>query len=297
MTERIYWSDRLGRGPRGDPTLADVYRSVTLAAREMNQRDFLQEWYGYACVDRVDGQGRAGVDLATHMETVLGYRNPWPLPDEPVEMSEDYVFSQDAYEAAVLTAEDRLFDVVEFLFDHISAGIKEPSAYHSYGACGWHYRRFDPEPARTLFRSRINAVLRNYHGGYLLSEAGEIEHAAPTGLQQLIEAPLITTDETIRSRVDVAIAIYRSRGRTAEQQRDAVRNLFDVLEKLRPSIQAEMLSGDEKDLFNIANNFSIRHLNEHQKGNYESALWFSWLFYVNLSTIHLLTRLKARSGR
>jgi hypothetical protein len=50
-----------------------------------------------------------------------------------------------------------------------------------------------------------------------------------------------------------------------------VRELFDVLEKLRPEVRAEMLRGDEADLFNFANNFTIRHLNEIQKGNYPAA--------------------------
>jgi hypothetical protein len=76
-----------------------------------------------------------------------------------------------------------------------------------------------------------------------------------------------------------------------------VRELFDVLEKLRPEVKAEMLRGDEADLFNIANNFTIRQVNEKQKGNYDSALWHSWMFYMNLSTIHVITRLMARKAR
>lgn len=73
--------------------------------------------------------------------------------------------------------------------------------------------------------------------------------------------------------------------------------LFHVLEKLRPQVKAEMLRGDEADLFNIANNFTIRHFNEKQKGNYDSPLWHSWMFYVNLSTIHLITRPMNRNAR
>ena len=55
-----------------------------------------------------------------------------------------------------------------------------------------------------------------------------------------------------------------------------------------------MLSKDEGDLFNIANNFTIRHLNQKQKGNYDSAIWHQWMFYVNLSTIHVIIRLMNR---
>ncbi len=53
-------------------------------------------------------------------------------------------------------------------------------------------------------------------------------------------------------------------------------------------LKAEMLRRDEQDLFNVANNFTIHHVNERQKGNYDSALWHSWMFYVNLATIHLI---------
>jgi hypothetical protein len=62
-------------------------------------------------------------------------------------------------------------------------------------------------------------------------------------------------------------------------------------------VKAEMLRGDEGALFNIANNFTIRHLNERQKGNYDTATWHSWMFYVNLSTIHMITRLVNRKAR
>ena len=106
-----------------------------------------------------------------------------------------------------------------------------------------------------------------------------------------------TKDPDIAQRVAGAIALYRNRGRTEEDLRLAVRELFDVLEKLRPEVKAEMLRGDESDLFNIANNFTIRHLNEKQKRNYDSAIWHSWMFYVNLSTVHVITRLIARKGR
>lgn len=75
-----------------------------------------------------------------------------------------------------------------------------------------------------------------------------------------------------------------------------MRELFDALEKHRDEVKAETLSKDESDLFNIANNFTIRHLKENQKGNYDSAIWHEWMFFVNLSTIHVITRLVNRKG-
>jgi len=73
--------------------------------------------------------------------------------------------------------------------------------------------------------------------------------------------------------------------------RDAIRNLADVLEFLRPRLEKVMTKKDENDLFNIANNFGIRHHNDSQKTNYEKSVWFSWMFYSYLTTIHAVVRL------
>ena len=48
---------------------------------------------------------------------------------------------------------------------------------------------------------------------------------------------------------------------------------------------------DEKALFNIANNFGIRHHNDKQQTNYDPAIWLSWMFYFYLSTIHAVVRM------
>jgi len=49
----------------------------------------------------------------------------------------------------------------------------------------------------------------------------------------------------------------------------------------------------QKDLFNIANNFQIRHNNDSQKDNYSQS-WMSWIFYLYLSSIHLLLRIRKK---
>ena len=74
-----------------------------------------------------------------------------------------------------------------------------------------------------------------------------------------------------------------------DDRRNAVRELADVLEYLRPQVKDHM-KDDENDLFNIANNFGIRHHNQKQKTRYDQALWLSWIFYVYLAAIHLVVR-------
>jgi hypothetical protein len=293
VSERVYYSQRMGRGPRGNPSIGDLVRSLKRAVDEMTQRDYFQEWYGYYCVDAGDVPGRAGVGLSGHMETVLGFE--WPLPEDPLgEWPDDQMLPIEVVEKAEEELQDHVFDAMEFLHDHVSAGIADPSSYHTYNQCGWHYQNFDREPAQELFRSRVNGILSNYKTGYRLTPLGEIERRAPDGMNQLLGAKLLTSDQDLKARVDTALAINRSRHRTVDDQRDAVRNLFDVLEKLRPLVNSEMMTADERDLFNIANNFTIRHFNDRQRGEYDSALWLSWMFYVNLATVHLLARISDR---
>lgn len=241
------------------------------------------------------------MSLESHVEAETGWRSAWPLPEPLIDLPDDVRISHDDLDQLRENAEDKLFDLIEYFHGHVSQGIEDHqgSSFHSssYSNCGWHYAAFDAAPAQAVFRQRMNRTLMSYRGGFRISQDGRVEHTADEGLDQLIDAPLHTKDPDVAQRVAGAIALYRNRGRTEQDFRLAVQELFDVLEKLRPEVKAEMLGGDEADLFNIANNFSIRHLDEKQKGKYDSALWHSWMFYVNLSTIHLITRVMARNPR
>jgi hypothetical protein len=275
---------------------------LTLAVDEMQKRDYLQEWHGYSCMFAGAVNGRAGdMSLADHIEAETGWRDAWPLPDPlaVLAVEDDMIIPEGEWDRLQQGAEDKLFDLIEYFHRHVSEGIEDHGHFHMAAGspCGWHYEDFDPAPAQALFRERMNRTLMGYRDGFRIGETGQIEHTADDGLDQLIDAALPTKDPDIAQRVAGAIALYRNRGRTEEDLRLAVRELFDVLEKLRPEMKAEMLRGDEGALFNIANNFTVRHLREGQKGNYDSAIWHSWMFYVNLSTIHAITRLVNRKAR
>ncbi|MES2759029.1 MAG: hypothetical protein V4693_16775 [Pseudomonadota bacterium] len=76
-------------------------------------------------------------------------------------------------------------------------------------------------------------------------------------------------------RVASAALQYRRHGATVDDRRQAVRDLADVLEYLKPQIKKYLTSAGEKDLFNIANNFGVRHHNDKQKTGYDAGLWLS----------------------
>lgn len=122
-----------------------------------------------------------------------------------------------------------------------------------------------------------------------------LPEAIPGELSPLLDADVpASAPKEVSSKVERAIEQFRKPGSTLEDRREAVRNLADVLEYLRPEAKKALLNKDESDLFALANSFGIRHYKQDQKTGYEPAIWLSWMFYYYLATIHALLRLIER---
>lgn len=279
MTERPYYSQRAGRGPATAALgLNDLKRVFKAQFGEFENEGYFQEYLGYDCVDAGFVPGLVGTDLQTELLLTLRNPNLWPVHS-----------TIDAW------SEDDLFDMIEFLYDHISKPTKRWN--HTYSSCGWHCSEFDREIGRVEYRSKMNRLLRAYDTQFELSERGEVQAVSPTGFEPLLDAPLPRTDdENVTMRVEVAIQKFRRHRSSIEDRRDAVRDLADVLEFLRPKLKQVLVSKDEQDLFNIANNFGIRHHTDGQKVDYDKAIWLSWVFYFYLATIHAAVRLIEKSN-
>jgi hypothetical protein len=113
-------------------------------------------------------------------------------------------------------------------------------------------------------------------------------------LERLLQAsvPAGTEHDLITSKIEAAVSRFERRGATVIDRRDAVRDLADALEALRPEIKESMLTADEKAMFHLANGFSIRHHNRGQRGDYNKPVWLQWAFYVYLATIHAILRVR-----
>jgi len=181
--------------------------------------------------------------------------------------------------------EDDLFDIMEFLYQKISKPI-EGSEYEDQ----IYWDTFNKTEGQSAYREKINEVLALYEKPYELSTDGEILQKSESGFEQIFEADIPTSNEDIRKRLEAAILKYRRHGSTLDDRRAVIRDLVDVIEYLRPQVKSLLTKKDESDLFNIANNFGIRHHNEKQKTDYDAALWLSWMFYFYLSTIHVILR-------
>jgi hypothetical protein len=190
--------------------------------------------------------------------------------------------------------EDHIFDAIEFLYDYVSKPGNWVSMTTETNFQYYDYDGYDVEAGRSDFRKKVNSFLVSYKSGYELSDDGTIETCGADGLQHILGAEIIPYDEAnVDNRIHRAIAKWKGRHATLADKKEAIRELADVFEWLKKTKGlAQVLNRkDESALFDIANNFSIRHHNPEQKGEYDTAIWYSWIFHFYLATYHAAVRL------
>jgi hypothetical protein len=190
--------------------------------------------------------------------------------------------------------EDHIFDAIEFLYDHVSKpGELVPMSTET----GWNYRdygNYDDEAGKNEFRDNANAFLTDYKTGFELTKDGIVLAKGTDGLQNISDAEIVPYDErNVDSKVRNAIAKWRNRNLSLLGKKEAIRELADVFEWLKKSkkLSAVLDGKDESALFDLANNFGIRHHDPKQKTNYDAAIWYSWIFHFYLATYHAAIRL------
>jgi hypothetical protein len=278
MSVRRYYSARTGRNVAATQLDLDSLKRLFLSVfGELRRKGYFQEALGLYCVDQVDLMpGRVGKDIGAYFLRQLRRPDLWPINTGIAQYSED-----------------DLFDVIELTHDLISKPVD--GTYHSFDDCGWHYSKFESDEGQREYRQELNPLLKDYAPGYELSPGGELVTRGDSDLHALMEQETPELDATnVDGRVNAAVLKFRRRHATTDDKRDAVRDLADVLEYLRPKLSGIILSQDESDLFNIANNFGIRHHNERQRTDYDQDVWLDTLFYHYLNQIHTLKRLLAR---
>lgn len=245
--------------------LKDLFRAVY---QDFVRKDYFFEAFGFKCVDSGFNPGIAGEDIDIFFFRKIRKRNLWPIEKNVSQYSED-----------------DLFDVIELLFDLISKPIE--GYYHDFCGCGQHWTKFDKIIGQTEFREDINHILRDYEGGYILSENGEILIIGKDGVKDLFVVEISTGEpEKIDDKIRYAINKYRKYHASFEEKVESIRLLADVLEYIRPRVKLIISKKDEGSLFDIANNYSIRHFNDGQK-EFENPAFLDWIFTMYLSTIYL----------
>ena len=266
MTRRYYSS----RKRPGGLTLEELYSKLQNLYMLFRDKDYFK---GKAGITQTDFP-----DAIKHEAAVALTFQPFPITEwSHRDMTEDHVF-----------------DALEFLYDHVSrpgelVGMTNETGWHYYD-----YDRYDDEAGRADFREKANAFLADYKSGYELTEQGIVLALGTDGLQYILSAEIIPYDEAnVDSKVRNAVTKWRNRHSALAEKKEAIRELADVFEWLKKTkgLSAVLDGKDESAIFELANNFAIRHHNPKQKANYDRGIWYSWIFHFYLATYHAAVRL------
>ena len=273
MIKRNYYSVRTGKiSPDHQVNFEVLKKLFSVTYNKLNSDGYFQKYFGINCEDGYI-PGELGEEIDAIVFVNLRKDNLYPI-----------------YQNLPNYTEDDFFDIIEFLHDHCSKGLN--GHYHSWNNCGYHYEEFNDIEGQKHFRELLNPILREYKDGFEISESGEILILSDNGLSNLFEADIPTNDkDNISNKINSAILKFRRHKSTLDDRREAIRELADVLEFLRPAIKQHLNKKDENDIFNIANNFGIRHHNKDQQTEYDKAIWYSWIFYYYLATLHAVLRM------
>lgn len=271
---------RSQRGQSSSTGSASISTS-TLVTRFINLVDNLQERgyfersFGKDCVD-----DPAGIDPAALIDEEIGVSDAWPLSVDR------------------LVADQELFlDLIEVLGEFVAA--PRGRWFHSFGDCGWHHREFNLEQGRDLYFWLINRLLVRTPLALQIATSGEdrgrLIEVHGDARNDLVTKTLEAASGSVHDPVQHAVALFRRRGASVEEKRSACVALAGVLESRRALIRENLLRRDEGALFQIANEFNIRHRAESQKAEYDP-VFLDWIFWWYLGTIELTERVLARQN-
>lgn len=268
-----YWSQRQAAPAPADSSLPATVVRVRTVIAEFEENHYFSKIAGFDCVD---GLGHTDSSLPRELAQRLGKPDLWDA-------------APDAWE------EEDLLDFIEVMHD--LAARPTAGYYHYYGDCGWHPSRFSTQSGQRLYRWRMNALLDTTTLDLRLAESGEdrgrLVRVAAGDLTRLVDEVLENSEANNAETVSHAVALFRSRTSNRETRRSAVVALAGVLESRRSLLQHHLLKKDEAALFQIANNYAIRHRNENQRNDYSDE-FLDWVFYWYLATVQLTDRLLTR---
>jgi hypothetical protein len=262
-------------------TFDDLRDHVADVLDDIAASGWLEEAFGYDCPDQGGAvAGTEGSNLKLFLKLKLDFD---PLP----------------FRSAVPTLDaDQLFDLIEVIYPLISKPDAGTGTFHRW--CGHtHNREFSAQPAQSELRAKLNPIMSRLATPLQLLEDGFIVELPSEALGALISEALPpgASERDVSEPVANAERRYLQARGDASDRKAAIVELAGVLEHLRPQLHTHMLNADENALFNIANNFAIRHRNRAQQKNYDEDTWLPWIFHMYLATVHAVAHAIARQAQ
>lgn len=234
---------------------------------------YLDDALGPSCCDAAEPQdGQLVLQGLVDLDAPL-----WPISD-------DVVSAWD---------EDTFLSVIEAYFDLVARPRRR--TWHDY-CREWDYEDFSRPVGQEVYLWKVNILLERSTIPLSLSagglDRGQLVTRVDDPRADLYELPSQMTQAYEADDVAHAIQLWRSRHASRADKRDAVTRLANLLEPHRPLLAQGVGKPDTDALFNIANNFDLRHHNARQHRDYPEEV-LDWLFWWYLATLELATRLTA----
>ena len=247
-----------------------IVRRVNALVRDFYDDHYFANLFGFYCQPR-QGWINAKSSPEKELEQRVGKPHLWDSEPETWD-------------------EEDLYQFIE-VFHDIAA---RPTSRHDHQYCDGHPTHFSPQTGRTLYRWRMNLLLDSTPLMLRLADSGNdigrmVE--APSPQLRRLSTEVLDIESPDHSEIAHAIATFRDRHATVEAKRSAVRDLATVLESHRNTVMKELVRKDESALFQIANEFNIRHKNTKQRTDYRPE-FLEWVFYWYLATIQLCEQLR-----
>lgn len=194
--------------------------------------------------------------------------------------------------------DETLYEVIEAVHDLVARPRRH--WIHDHDECGRHYEDFDTDAGRRVYRALVSRLLAERGIDLRLAtdgpDEGRLVRTVDEARSDLVDRALAAPDVGGGDRVQQAVARFRQRGATPEDKRMAGVALFGVLEQRSAVIKAaaQITTKDESDLYNIANNFALRHQDLKQKREYDP-VFLDWMFWWFLAAVEVTNQVLARN--
>lgn len=188
-----------------------------------------------------------------------------------------------------------LFDFIEVFHDLVA---RPTNSFWCEPCLAHHWHEFCQDSGQRVYRDLVNQLLDKSGIELRIAETGEdigrMVQAVPDDMRELFHEALDRRSPDQNEKRH-AIATFRHRDGTVEQRRSAIVALAGILENRKKLLKSELLTKDENALFNIANNFNLRHNNANQQNDYAPE-FLDWIFYWYLATINLTDQLMTNAA-
>ena len=273
---REYFSERAGKTKPGPIARRSINTFFASIYNRFEKEGYFQYYFGKDCTVNGYISGEAHMELEPALIFHFGSGRELTPTSENIRN---------------FTPND-VFDLIEFLHDNIARPTKVSD--HKWDNCGLHVLDASVEQGQADWVAEWNPILARLDSPYRLTNEGNIEvMPSSEGLKQLVDNRKLYGDtQNVDEKVNRACRLFLGRNATLDDKRDALRELADALEFLRSEVEKKLPSKEAGALFNIANNYGIRHHNARQHTDYNREAYYPWIFHSYLAVIDLLARLR-----